>query len=357
MVAPPGTRVTLFHDFREKESAEALAILPSHATRRRSMRDLYAGVDLGGTKIFSSIFSAQGRVRGRDKRPTPYRGTRGDLVGAIGDSIADALRGSSLSPSRIAAIGVGSPGPIDPARGTVLRSPHLRATRVPLVSSLAKRFGCPVVLDNDVHMALRGEWLRGAGRGRRNLIGLWIGTGIGGGIVCDGRLIRGANQNAGELGHMIVDAACAREGSSCGSLEFEASKTGMTRRLRKSGRSSPLSSLFRGGRLDSAALARAYRRRDPAATEAVRHSARAVGIAVANLWNALAPELFILGGGVVDDVGASYVRLVGRTAQAYAYSTELARPRVVASFLGDDAGVVGAFLAAREAHPPRRRKR
>jgi len=321
------------------------------------MKDLYAGVDLGGTKILSSIFSARGRAHGRDKRPTPYRGTAAELVGAIGDSIDAALLERNLSPHRLAAIGVGSPGPIDSERGTVLRTPHLRARSVPLASRLAERFGCPVVLDNDVHMALRGEWLRGAGKGYRNLVGLWIGTGVGGGVVCEGRLVRGANRNAGELGHMILDARRAREGSDRGSLEWEASKSGMTRRLRKSPRTSSHASLFKGGRLHSGALAKAYRRNDPLVVEAVEHSARWVGLAVANLWNALAPEIFILGGGVVESIGISYVRLVRAAAIAHAYSIELARPRVVASRLGDEAGVVGAFLAAREAHPPRGRTR
>lgn len=320
------------------------------------MRDHYVGVDLGGTKILSGVFSLDGRPRGRDKRATPFEGSAADLLAAIGDSIQGALADASLSSGRVVAIGAGCPGPIDPDRGLILRTPNILARRVPVARVIGRRFGCPVVLDNDVHMALRGEWLRGAGKGHRNLVGLWIGTGIGGGVICDGRLVTGINRNAGELGHMIVDAARAQPGTDRGSLEWEASKSAMARRLRRGMRSgSRPRRLFQGGRLHSGALADAYRAGDRLAADVVEHSARYVGIAVANLFDALAPEIFILGGGVVEDIGAAYVRLVRRSAIAHAYSTELAKPRVAASKLGEAAGTIGAALAAREAHPPRHR--
>ena len=318
-------------------------------------RDAWVGVDLGGTKILAGVFSASGKWLGREKRATPFAGTGGDLSEAIVGAIDGALASAGLSRARVAAIGVGSPGPLDPPRGLILRTPHIAAKRLFLGPRLAKEFSRPVVLDNDVNMALRGEWLAGAGRGRRNLVGLWIGTGIGGCVIVDGRVVAGINRNAGELGHMILDARRAKPGTDRGSLEWEASKTGMARWLRKEIRKGRKSSLRKRvlarARLHSRDLGDACREGDALAIEALERSARLVGIAIANLFDALAPELFILGGGVVEDVGASYVRLARRSALDHAFSVELARPRVVASELGDGAGPIGAAHAAKEAAP------
>ena len=315
-------------------------------------RDSWVGVDLGGTKILAGVFSARGQWRGRDKRATPFAGTGNELVEAIHDAIDGALASASLSRGRIAAIGVGAPGPIDPERGLILRSPNIAARQVFLGPRIEKEFSRPVVLDNDVNMAVRGEWRAGAGRGCRNLVGLWVGTGIGGCVIVDGRVVRGVNRNAGELGHMIVEAGKAKPGTDRGSLEWEASKSGMARWIRReirSGRRSSLRKRIRArARLHSRDLGNAYRKGDEVAAEALERSARLVGIAIANLFDALAPEIFILGGGVVEDVGVPYVRLARDSARAHAFSVELARPRVVASTLNEAAGPLGAALAARE---------
>jgi len=317
--------------------------------------DAWVGVDLGGTKILAGVFSAGGKWLGREKRATPFAGTGRDLAGAIVGAIDGALASAGLPRTRVAAIGVGSPGPLDPQRGLILRTPHIAARRLFLGPRLAKEFSRPVVLDNDVNMAVRGEWRAGAGRGRRDLVGLWIGTGIGGCVIVDGRVVAGINRNAGELGHMIVEARKAKPGTDRGSLEWEASKTGMARWLRKEIRKGRHSSLRKRvlarARLHSRDLGDAYREGDALAIEALERSARLVGIAIANLFDALAPELFILGGGVVEDVGAPYVRLARKSALENAFSVELARPRVVASELGDGAGSVGAAHAAKEAAP------
>lgn len=316
-------------------------------------RDAWVGVDLGGTKILAGVFSAGGKWRGRDKRATPFAGTGRDLTDAIIAAVDGALASAGLSRGRVGAIGVGSPGPLDPGRGLVLRSPHIAARRVFLAPRLAREFSRPVVLDNDVNMALRGEWRAGAGRGLRNLVGLWIGTGIGGCVIVDGRIVPGVNRNAGELGHMIVEARKAKPGTDRGSLEWEASKSGMARWLRKEIRKGRRTSLRKRvlarTRLHSRDLGDAYRDGDALAAEALERSARLVGIAIANLFDALAPEVFILGGGVVEDVGAPYVRLARKSALEHAFSVELARPRVVASKLRDAAGPIGAAMAARDA--------
>ncbi|MGH9442743.1 MAG: ROK family protein [Thermoanaerobaculia bacterium] len=306
------------------------------------------GVDLGGTKILAGVVSSRGRVLARAKVKTPFASGSKALGEAIVATVSEALSGAG--PGRLRAIGIGSPGPIDPDRGVVLRTPNIAVRNFRIRDLLARRFDVPVVLDNDVDMALWGEFRAGAGRGHRNLVGLWVGTGIGGALIIDGRLLHGINKNAGEIGHMVLEASGAKPGGPEGTLEWEASKTGIARFLRegvRKGEKTSLDRLRRRDRLHSSALGKAYRSGDRLTRLAVAHSARHVGIAIANLFNVFAPEIFVLGGGVVEDLGEPYLRAVRDTAKKFAFTTELAGIRIESARLGADSGVVGAALAAR----------
>lgn len=324
-------------------------------------RDLFLGIDLGGSKILAGAVTAEGRILSRAKNRTPFAKGGKALLAALSETIAEALDGAGIGKERLAAVGMGSPGPLDPERGVILRTPNIAVEKLAVGPWLSRELGAPVVLDNDVHMAVYGELKAGAAQGRRDVVGIWIGTGVGGAVVRDGRLVHGANRNAGEIGHIILDASRARRGPPRGTLEWEASKTGIARRILKGSRKatkgkkrkkSPLAKKLAGkadaDRLHSSDLAQAVAAGDAAAVDAVRRSAEAVGIAVANVWDLLAPELFVLGGGVVAALGRPYVAMVRQAAETYAFSTELARIRIATSRLGDDAGLLGAALAARD---------
>jgi glucokinase len=320
------------------------------------IEDRYVGVDLGGTKILAGVVTPAGEILSRSKRPTPFKGGGRRLLASLSETITEALGQARVPPERVIAIGLGSPGPLDPEKGIVLRTPNIAVKRFPVGPLLSKRFGVPVVLDNDVHMAVYGEWVAGAARGYRHVIGLWVGTGVGGCVIWDGRVVSGVNRNAGEIGHMILDARKARPGKGKGTLEWEASRTGIERMLAKGlrrGRRSKLARSLAGnrGRLKSGDLAKAYRAGDKAVVAAVEHSGRYLGLAVSNLFDALAPELFLLGGGVAGALGKPYLALVRESADAHAYSTELGKIRIALSRLEDDAGLLGAALAARERYP------
>ena len=317
-------------------------------------RDLYAGVDLGGTKILTAIVAADGTILARAKRDTPFENGVSALLAALSGSVHDALSAARATADRLVAIGMGSPGPLDLARGILLRTPNIGVRRVRFREHFEKEFHVPLVLDNDVHMAVFGEMHAGSGRGARNVIGIWVGTGVGGCVIVDGKVIHGINQNAGEIGHMILDAKKSSPGKSRGTLEWEASKTGIVRHLRKAVRKGEKTMLAKylghHERLHSSHLAEALAAGDGPARRALERSARYVGIAMANLFNVFAPELFILGGGVVEDVGAPYVRIAASAANENAFSTELAKIKVAATHLKGDAGALGAALAARERH-------
>jgi glucokinase len=274
---------------------------------------------------------------------TPFDAGGAALGRAIVSTVSEAIALAQIHPKRLAAIGIGSPGPLDLRRGIILRTPNIGVRNLKIRALLSQTFAVPVFLDNDVHMALWGEFRAGAGRGYRDLAGLWVGTGIGGAIIVDGRLVHGSNQNAGEIGHIVLDARDAAPGQAGGTLEAEASKSAIARVLRL-GRDAKGSS----ERLDSSDLAAAFREGDPLARRAVERSARYVGIAIANLFNLLAPEIFILGGGVVEDLGRPYLARVRKSAREFAFSTELADIRIVAAALKADAGVIGAARTARE---------
>ncbi len=327
------------------------------------MRDLYLGIDLGGSKILAGVVTPSGKVLSRAKRATPFASGARALAQALTSTANEALAAARADAARLIAIGMGSPGPLDPSRGVVLRTPNIAVRKFPAGPILSKAFGAPVVLDNDVHMAVFGELVAGAARGFRHVVGFWIGTGVGGCVIWNGDVVHGINQNAGELGHMIVDARKAAKRDGHGSLEWEASKTGIVRMIRKEiarGKKTKLAKHCRGGaeRLHSHDLARAFANGDKVAIRAVEHSARHVGIAVANLFDALAPELFILGGGVAESIGRPYLAAVQRSARDNAFSRELGDVRVVLSSLKDDSGMLGAAFAARSLHPaPRRRAR
>ena len=325
------------------------------------MKDLYLGIDLGGSKILAGVVTPSGKVLSRVKTATPFASGSAALAAALKDTAAQALKAARADKSRLIAIGLGSPGPLDPRSGVVLRTPNIAVRKFPAGKILSEAFGAPVTLDNDVHMAVYGELVAGAARGVRNVVGFWIGTGVGGCVIADGQVVHGVNQNAGELGHMILDRRKAGKRVGRGTLEWEASKTGIARRIRRQvrkGKKTRLAKHVRGSgkRLHSSDLARAFRDGDKVAVQAVEHSARSVGIAVANLFDAFAPELFLLGGGVAESIGRPYLDLVLRSAREHAFTRELGDVRVVASALKDDAGMLGAAFAARARYPASRRQ-
>ncbi len=319
-----------------------------------SARDLFLGIDLGGSKILAGVVTARGKILSRSKTATPFSEGGEALLAALKDTAASALAEAGVSRGRLSGVGMGSPGPLDPARGLILRTPNIAVKRLAVGPWLSRELGAPVVLDNDVHMAVYGEFLAGAARGKARVVGIWVGTGVGGCVLWDGKIVHGVNRNAGEIGHMILDARRARAGDARGTLEWEASKTGIARHVRKAvkrGKKSRLARRVRGEgeRLHSSDLAEAFEADDSPVVAAVENSARYVGLAIANLFDVLAPELFVLGGGVSAALKGPYLALVRATAREHAFTTELGSPRIVLSRLGDDAGLLGSALAARDA--------
>lgn len=318
------------------------------------MGTITVGVDVGGTKIQSAAMRAK-KVVGGARMATPLTGAE-DVSAAIGDAVTKALADAGAQLSDLTAVGIGAPGTIDPEAGTVSSSPNLPGFQgleaVPLGAMVSQALGgVPVKLDNDVRVAILGEWKRGTGRGYRHLLGVWVGTGVGGGLVLDGALYEGQGA-AGEIGHMIVKPG----GRVCsdgrrGHIEAYAGRGQMeahARHLVKQGHKTELFDIMekRGRtRLSSGVWAAALEKKDKMAVALVDDAVRALAVGLASVQNLLALEAIVIGGGLGDRLGPPFVERIREEMQPLLFVPDHP-PTLLSSEFGDLAGAVGAAVLA-----------
>ncbi len=316
---------------------------------------LTIGVDLGGTKILAAVVDGEGVVRAAVKTGTRAEQGPDKVIKRIIKATRQAVDRAGVAWEQIVGLGVGAPGPIDPESGTVFQPPNLPGwDEVPLGPRLSEALGLPVRMENDVNLGAWGEFVLGAGRGTRDMIAIFVGTGVGGGVILDGKLRSGFRHAAGEVGHMVLLAdgpvcGCGKRGC----LEALASRTAIERDIRlgiAAGRESLMTKLTAGGSkaLTSGTLAKALRRGDPLVTEVVARAQWYLGLHAASIVNLLDPEMIVYGGGVVEALGDEFlapIRTIAR--QYYLQSLGAERIQLVVGALGDRAGVLGAALLAR----------
>lgn len=312
------------------------------------------GIDLGGTKVLAGIVGADHRILGRGKRTTPAKEGAEAILRTIVECVDDALKDARLTRADVAAAGVGSPGPLDPSTGVILFSSNLNIRNFPLGSRLSAELGRPVLVQNDVRVGGYGEYRLGAGRGYQNLIAAFVGTGIGGCLIVDGKVVPGATGNAGEIGHIVLKAGGPKCGCGArGCMEALASKTAIARRISKTVRKGVPTILGeklakKSGRLKSGELAAAVAASDPVALKEVHRAAHFLGLGLGGLMNVFGPEVVIIGGGVTEALGDPFVDLIRTSARRQCLSDPENKIQIVRAKLGDDAGVSGAALLARE---------
>jgi glucokinase len=295
---------------------------------------LVIGVDLGGTSVRAALVRADGSVLRRVERPTPVADEE-SVVAAI-NAVIDEVR----SPGTVA-IGVAVPSRIDRRRGRAVRSVNIPLDDVDLRDLLIRRHGLPAEIENDATAAAIGEWHHGAGRGVRHMVMVTLGTGVGGGLILDGRPYRGATGAAAEIGHLVVQLdgpPCQGSCTGRGHLEALASGTAATARARV---------LFGPG-ADARTLVAEAERGHVGAVAALAEMGAALGAGLASLVNVLEPELIVVGGGFA----AAGELLLGPARAVLARDgLEPGRDtvRVVLAELGEDAGLVGAAEVGREA--------
>jgi glucokinase len=313
------------------------------------------GFDLGGTKVSAAVFDADGKIIGRGRDKTKAWRDSDEVFETVVRVGNEALAGAGVEASHLSAIGIGSPGPLDPDTGYIIHSANLGFENFPLGPKLSERFGCSVVVSNDVSAGVYGEFKAGAARGATDAFGIFVGTGIGGGIIVGGRLYNGFSKNAGEIGHMIIKAGGPRCGcGNRGCLEALASRKAMTRDIAKAikrGSKTKLKKLLgkNMSAIPSSALKEAYDAGDKVTVEVVRRAAKYIGIGIGSLVNVLGPQVVILGGGVIEALGNDIIERIDASARAVAFEVAAKDMKIVQAELGDDAGVTGAALLAGEA--------
>lgn len=312
---------------------------------------LRGGIDLGGTKIQAVVLDAEHRVLGQHRLPTPTEHGPASVVAAMADALRAAANAANSDVRALASVGVGTPGAVDPRAGTVASAKNLSGFDgvVPLAELLANELALPVALGNDVGVALDGEAKLGAGADLASFVGAWWGTGIGGGVVLNGKRWLGRSA-AGELGHMVVK----REGALCpcgrrGCVEAYAGRRAMelrARRLVAKGRKTKLFTIMEKkglARLTSGVFAKALEHDDELALELVERAVAALAAGLASAVNLLDVEGVVVGGGLGTRLGEPWVRKLELAMRPHLFVPT--RPPVVrVSKLGDLAGAIGASL-------------
>ena len=315
---------------------------------------LIIGVDLGGTNIEAAAVRG-GEVLASKKKKT--RASKGVdvVIKRIGKTVRKVMDKMDNDASDYSALCIGAPGAIDPKSGVVHSAPNLNWTDVPLGERLEADLDLPVIVDNDVNIGVLGEHVYGAGKGTLNMIGIFVGSGIGGGLVVDGTPHYGWRGVAGEVGHVVVQprgrkCGCGRRGC----IEAYASKTAMEAIIREEmerGRSTEVFEIMdkKGKKkLTSSVIEASLEAGDALMEEAIQNAQYYLGLLTANLVNVLDPEVVVFGGGVVERLGQDFIDPIGRTARQHYLQREGAEKiRLVPAALGDDAGPIGAAVVAR----------
>jgi glucokinase len=314
----------------------------------------YLGIDLGGTNIKSGVVDDNGRPVSSVSVVT--NADQGPVVGLanLAEAGERAVEASGLSWADIAAVGLGSPGTMDLSRGLLLDPPNLPGwTNLPIRQLLGERLKKPTILQNDANAAAFGEYWAGAGRDTRSLVMFTLGTGIGCGIVEEGRIIEGRHSHGAECGHIVIQMENGRQ-CSCGAyghLEGYASATALVKRAREAlelDSGSSLHGFLKSGDLTSRAIAEAAEKGDDLARKLMNDTARYLAVGAVSLMHTIDPDMILFGGGMIA-AGEPFLNDIRTYIKSLAFPTPAAGTKVAYAELGGDAGFIGAAGCARQA--------
>jgi glucokinase len=316
-----------------------------------SRRRLVGGLDLGGTKIQAVLLDGRRSVVAQARRPTPQKGGPQDVLEALADALAEVCSEAAVEPRELTGVGIGSPGVIDARRGVVTGARNLPGEGAPIrmTAGLRELAGTRAYVDNDVTVGVWAEYALGAARRSKALLGVWWGTGVGGGIVLGGKPWEGRGA-AAELGHVVVKIGGAR--CTCGRrgcLEAYAGRGSMEIRARQMHRRGHKTDLFkimekRGRtRLQSGVWERALAQNDPVAVELIDRAVEALGAGVGSAVNLLDVETVVIGGGLGTRLGEPYVERIREAMMPHLFADDRP-PAVRLAALGDLGGAMGAAL-------------
>ena len=312
------------------------------------MKKYSIGVDLGGTKILAGIVEKQtGKIVFEVKNKTKKEKGNKKITAKIIETIEELLNSSDIPGEEISSIGLGLAGQVDREKGILINAVNLDCKDLNVKEILEEKFSIPVNIGNDVEVATFGELKFGAGIGYKDIVCIFVGTGVGSSIVKDGKIHLGASQSAGEIGHIIVDLngrACACGGNGC--LEAYASRTAIETRILgavKKGRKSVITELTDGKSISSKHIKKSLEAHDEVVTQYVNEAIDYLSGGIASVINFYNPELIILGGGLIQSVEDFYLQTI-KKARAKSLPTPAAKIEFKKAALGDYSGVIGAAL-------------
>lgn len=308
----------------------------------------WVGFDLGGTKMLAKVYDANFRELGQERKKTKEHGGAEAGLERIIKTIRKALESSGIDRTELGGIGVGFPGPVDMESGKVLEAVNLGWEDIPLREALEREFGCRAFIANDVDVGVYGEYRFGAAKSAHCAIGVFPGTGIGGGCVYQGQIFRAKYCSAMEIGHIQINphgklCGCGRYGC----LETEASRLAIAAEVAKAayrGESPHLKDVIGADlhEIRSAVLAHAIKEGDVVVEQIIRRAAEKIGMAVGNLVTIMCPDIIVLGGGLVEALPDLFLEPVTTVARNTCMPPLVDFFKVVVAKLGDDASVMGA---------------
>jgi len=309
------------------------------------------GIDLGGTKVLAALINKEtGEVVSSAKRKTKKDKGPTRIVEKIIESIQDVIEQSNLPKSSIESIGIGAAGQVDRENGVLLAAPNLDCFNLNLKKIIEDEFKIPTYVGNDVEIATLGEMKFGAGKDFKNLVCVFVGTGVGSGIVINGKLFTGATGTAGEIGHIVVDYGGRQCGcGAMGCLEAYASRSAVEKRITgalKKGRNSIILDYLEDGKpMSSSMIRKSLEQDDELVTQALDEASEYLSAGLASIINFINPELIILGGGLIDAIDYFYNKTILK-AHVKALPVAVSKIQFKKAQLGDYSGVIGAaFLS------------
>ena len=318
----------------------------------------FLGLDLGGTKMLCAAIGKKGEILHSAKEMTRAEKGSDDILKRMIQLVKNTILGSGVPEKDFGGLGIGFPGPVDSKKGIIYEAPNLGFKMFPLKEKLQKALNLPVHVENDVNAGTWAEFKFGAGKGKTHVIGIFPGTGIGGGLILNGQLFRGARGAAGEIGHMCIDICglkCSCGGRGC--IESMASRSAIAKEIAGFAiRGKALKVAEKAGgdisKIRSKTIYKAIEDNDKDVIEIVDTAAKQLGIALANCANIFDPDMLIIGGGLVEKLGTPFLKKAEKSMKSQGLPRIVSEVEVAQAKLGDDAVLLGAVdLLKMEANP------
>lgn len=327
------------------------------------MANHFIAVDVGGTKILAAAVTEDGAILARHKERT-NRESKTELLQQLNKSIETVIKGAGLKIGDLGGIALGVPGVVETTTGNIIITPNAPLSKTPLGEIVRKKFGVPTFIGNDVNLGTLGECWLGAARGTESAFGIFVGTGIGGGLVINGRLIEGHRGLGGEIGHLMIpleaNEVLGPQPNKHLFLEDLCSRTAIENQLRhaitQEGRATVLTEILddtKLKRIRSGALKKALDKKDPLVTEVIYRASYLLGLTTASVLHIVDPEVIVFGGGVIEACGKWMLPVIEKTAMQVAMPGTGKKLKVARSVLGDDAIILGGVALLRH-HTGRR---